>query len=103
MKLLAVIAAAFLTADAIVDDDVLEQSVQNEVDHALSKASGSLETAPIDETWRLYCTTNDVFSTNGLSKTAIAIRLVSLQKNDGHWYVQTNDVTFVAVDILQNL
>ena len=41
--------------------------------------------------------------TNSLTATQKAIRLVSSQRSDGRWFVGTNDVTAVAVEILKNL
>ena len=45
----------------------------------------------------------DVFGTNGLSSTEIAIKLISLQKSDGRWLDGTNDVSAAAVRILRSL
>ena len=87
---------AFFTAQPIVDEDVLEPSIQNEVDHALSLA-------PEFDDLDIYFPTNDYFGTNGLSKTEIALKLVSSQKAGGRWFIGTNDVTRAAVDILQSL
>jgi hypothetical protein len=89
---------------SLVDDDVLEPSVRNEVDHALSRAEEVLKVLPdLTHETRLYCATNDVFGTNALDKTACAIRLVSLQKPNGRWYSGTNDLTRLAVEILEAL
>ncbi len=98
------LAAAFITAQPLVDEDVLEPSIQNEVDHALSLVpANTISLADAPEEFRLYCATNDFFGTNSLSATAIAIKLVSAQKNDGRWLDGTNDVTAVARQILENL
>ena len=41
--------------------------------------------------------------TNGLSRTAVAIRLVSMQRADGRWMEGTNDVTSAALRMLREL
>ncbi|MGN0832030.1 MAG: hypothetical protein ACI4RD_00095 [Kiritimatiellia bacterium] len=81
-----------LTAQPLVNEDVLEPSVRNEVDHALSMAPTN---APAS---RLL-----PFPTNGLDRTRIAVRLVSEQQSDGRWTVGTNDVTAAAVELLKSL
>ena len=84
--------AVTITAQPLVNEDVLEPSVRNEVCHALSlaptnaPASGEL---PVP--------------TNGLNRTQVAIRLVSAQRADGRWLVGTNDVTSAAVEKLKEL
>lgn len=99
MHLIAVAAlAAVLSLPALVDDDILEESVRNEVDHALSRMPSPLPPAPAGTNL-----TADVFVTNGLSASEIAIRLVSMQREDGRWFVGTNDCTAVAAAILQSL
>ena len=106
----AALIALVITAQPLVDEDVLEPSVQNEVDHALSLAPTNLPVAaavPASCACRAQAAaTNlvtDVFATNGLSATQIAIRLISSQKSDGRWYAGTNDVTAAAVEILKSL
>lgn len=81
-----------LTAQPLVNEEVLEPSVCNEVEHALARAPTNAPPSrilPVD--------------TNGMSRTAIAIALVSSQKSDGRWRVGTNDVTAAAVDLLRSL
>lgn len=98
--------AAFLAAafQPIAEDDFLEPSIQNEVDHALARApSNTLARSDWPEDFAIYCATNDFFKTNNLSKSAIAIRLVSIQHSDGKWYDGTNDVSNVAIEILESL
>ncbi len=96
--------ALTISAQPLVDADVLEPSVQNEVDHALNVAPTNVVSfvqLPIET--RLYYSTNDVFKTNGLTKTDVAIKLISSQKSDGRWRLGTNDVTSVALEILRSL
>lgn len=90
-----------LTAQPTVSPDVLELSVQNEVDHARRRAATVVAatnagTAAATDFARLY-------ETNGLNATEAAIRLVSTQRPDGRWLVGTNDVTAAAVRILDRL
>ena len=86
-----------IPAPTIVSADVLEPSVENEVDHALACAPTSRVerlSVPAEEFLRLY-------ETNGLSATARAIELVSKQRRDGRWFIGTNDVTAAAVLLLK--
>lgn len=65
------ILAAGIVVNLINDGGVvLEPSVMNEVEHALARAKPPAEVRQIE---------GDVFATNGLSATAIAIKLVSMQ------------------------
>lgn len=92
LKPIALAFAAVITAQPLVNEDVLEPSVCNEVRHALSIAPTNAPAAmalPI--------------STNGQNRTQIAIGLVSAQKGDGRWLVGTNDVTSAAVELLKEL
>ena len=60
-----IVAAAVITAQPLVDEDVLEPSVQNEVDHAISLASTNEVT--------LTCAAVafvEMYATNGMSTTA---------------------------------
>ena len=98
------ILAVSLTVQPLADEDVLEPSIQNEVDHALSIAPAVTNLPPCAVSNLLKTAANgDFFATNGLSRTAIAIRLVSAQKRDGRWFIGTNDVTFAALEILRSL
>lgn len=93
------IVAATLVAQPLVDSDVLEPSVRNEVVHALARTpvGGERGEKGVGRVERLP------FATNGMSRTDIAIRLVSGQKADGRWLVGTNDVTAAAIEILKAL
>ena len=92
LRALAIAFAAIVTAQPLVNEDVLEPSVRNEVRHALSLAPTN---AP--------ASTALPVSTNGLNRTQVAIRLVSVQRADGRWLVGTNDVTSAAVETLKEL
>lgn len=85
--------AAFL-AQPLVSEDVLEPSVANEVDHALGRAPTNASPITVK---------GDLLGTNGLTKTKIALKLVSSQNSAGRWVVGTNDVTRLAVEILESL
>ena len=149
------ILAAIVQSQPIVSEDVLEPSVRNEVDHALSLAAAAMSTnspaaAAISPSPAAIAATNsppaastpspfaiaatnsptaaapspiaaaptnafafaasptnavpgDIFGTNGLSATEIAIKLVSSQRADGRWLSGTNDVTAAAIQILLSL
>ena len=90
LKVPAILLAVSITAQPLVNEDVLEPSVRNEVRHALSLAPTN---APASMVLPVF--------TNGLNRTQVAIRLVSAQRADGRWLVGTNDVTSVAVEILK--
>ena len=90
LKTLAAVLAVTITAQPIVNEEVLEPSVRNEVCHALSMAPTNSPAAAIPQNW-----------TNGLNRSQIAIRLVSAQNREGRWIVGTNDVTSAAVEILK--
>ena len=87
--------AVTITANVINGPETLEPSVLNEVEHALAVAPADTNAA--------VRAAGDVFATNGLSVTAIAVRLVSLQKSDGRWRVGGTNVTAEAVAILESV
>lgn len=98
----ALLAAVFALRALPQDEAPLEPSVQNEVDHALSRAERWLarqarrdgDVLPQD----------DLFGTNGLSRAEIALALVSSQRGEGWWVTPTNTVpTRTAVHILKGL
>ena len=90
LKTLVIAFAVTITAQPLVNEDVLEPSVRNEVCHALSLAPTNAPAATILPAW-----------TNGQNRTQVAIRLVSAQKADGRWLFGTNDVTSAAIEILK--
>ena len=92
LKSIALAFAAVLTAQPLVNEEVLEPSVRNEVRHALAVAPTNAPAATVLP-----------IATNGLNRTQIAIGLVSAQKGDGRWLVGTNDVTSAAVAVLKEL
>ena len=95
MKTLLVLAVT-IVAQPLVNEDVIEPSVLNEVEHALAVAP------------KVLATTNGVPEfltdvTNAANRTQLAIRLVSRQGADGRWRQGTNDVTAAAVRLLEEL
>ena len=92
LKIPALVLAVSITAQPLVNEDVLEPSIRNEVRHALSLAATNAPVATVPPAW-----------TNGQNRTQIAIRLVSAQGADGRWLVGTNDVTSAAVKTLKEL
>ena len=93
MNALVPIFAATITAQLIGGGDALEPSLVNEVERALGLAPA--------ETNAVATVVGDVFATNGLSATATAVRLVSLQRGDGRWFVGGTNQTAEAVRILE--
>ncbi len=87
------LAAVAIVAQPLVNEDFLEPSVLNEVEHALSIAPTNAPPASVD--WKP--------ATNGLSRTAIALKLVTSQRSDGRWVIGTNDVTEAARRMLERL
>jgi len=94
--------AATVVVQPLVDREILEPSVRNEVEHALAIAPPC---APVPAAGTAGAQVRETlpFATNGMSRTDIAIRLVSEQKSDGRWRVGTNDVTAAAVRLLRAL
>ena len=90
LKVPAMVLAVSITAQPLVNENVLEPSVRNEVRHAISLAPTNAPAATIPPAW-----------TNGQNRTQVAIRLVSAQRADGRWLVGTNDVTSAAVELLK--
>ena len=111
----AVMAATFGVRQIAGAGGPLEPSVRNEVDHAVARAEAWLATAGRDgcgkgvalgvdaaDAYRLAA--GDLFGTNGLDATAIALKLVSSQKGGGWWIAPTNAApTVLAVEILKGL
>ena len=88
--------AAAITAQPLVDADVLEPSVLNEVDHALGRAPTN--EVPVSEASVGFAA---LWATNGASTTERAIALVSSQMGDGRWLFGGKDVTPVAARLLR--
>jgi len=84
--------AAVITAQPLVNEDVPEPSVCNEIAHALDLAPANAPPTALLPV-----------ATNGLTRSQLAIRLVSAQRSDGRWIVGTNDVTAAAVRILKEM
>jgi hypothetical protein len=93
--------AALIFAQPLANEDVLEPSVQNEVDCALARAPTNAP--PVPAAVRAHAAVRALLSTNGATRTALAIRLVSAQKADGAWRVGTNDVTAAVLERLRAL
>ena len=83
--------AVAISANPLANEDVLEPSILNEVEHAIARAPTN---PPPCASWRPF--------TNSVSATETAIRLVSSQRSDGRWVDGTNDVTEAALRILRD-
>ena len=89
------LAGVVLTAQPLANPDVLEPSVQNEVDHALALAcTNAVPESAASADFELF------FATNGMTATERAIRLVSMQK-DGRWHWHGTNVTATAIRLLR--
>ena len=96
MKTLVLALLAALVVQIPADPDgPLEPSVMNEVEHALARAPSCATNEP--------ASFGDIFATNGLSATAIAVSLVSRQDKSGMWIVNGTNATAEAVGILKVL
>jgi hypothetical protein len=93
--LLPVLFGVVITAQPLVNEEILEPSVANEVWHALSRSPTNAPPATAEVQSRAFAWTN------GLSRSAIAVRLVSEQQGDGRWIFGTNDVTAAVVRMLE--
>ena len=87
--------AALVVQIPAYPDGPLEPSVLNEVEHALGRAPVCVTNAP--------AAFGDIFATNGLSATAVAVSLVSRQNKSGEWIVNGTNATSEAVAILKAL
>lgn len=94
MKTLVLMAAPFIVQIVNESGAILEPSVVNEVEHALSRAATN---AP---PFTAQC---DIFGTNGLSAADVAITLVSRQNAKGEWIVNGTNATSEAAGILRSL
>ena len=94
--LLPLVVGVAITAQPLVNEEILEPSVANEVWHALARSPTNAPPATAEAQSRAFAWTN------GLSRSAIAVRLVSEQRSDGRWVCGTNDVTAAAVRILES-
>jgi hypothetical protein len=106
VTVLPLVAAAVFRVQPLVSPDVLEPSVLNEVEHALSRAPAGAfapDPPPTGAVAGVSSPAADVFGTNGLNATQIAVRIVSAQGADGRWLSGTNDVSALAVRILQSV
>ena len=103
MLIVSAVLAAALSAPPAVSPEVLEPSVRNEVEHAIDMAPADSAAATNAATNAPPRVSADVFGTNGLTRTEIALKLVSAQKSDGRWLSGTNDVTSAALEILKSL
>ena len=92
-----VLFAVVITAQPLANEEVLEPSVQNEVDHALNVASTNA--VPPSAAGRDFAR---LYTTNGMNATERAIALVSAQR-DGCWFWQGTNVTPVAVRLLRQM
>ena len=88
------------------DADILEPSIENEVNHALARAYAATNAVPTPPLVGASAgATNAIRAIvhPGMTNSDAAIRLVSAQKADGRWYDGTNDVTLAAIDALEKL
>ena len=85
--------AVAISANPIANENVLEPSVLNEIEHAMAKAPTNHPACTCS--WRPF--------TNTVSATEMAITLVSSQRSDGRWIDGTNDVTEAALRMLREL
>ena len=91
---------ALLAGRPLPAHDVLEPSVQNEVDHALALVPP--RPAETNEAvLAVHRAFAHIYATNGMDRTARAIDLVSRQR-DGEWFFMGTNVTAAAVRLLSS-
>ena len=102
MKTALAMLALSIPASPLVNEDVLEPSVENEVEHALAVApSNSVALAEAALAAPEYSPPLAALGVTGsVSRTALAVKLVSEQRADGRWLSGTNDVTAAAAGAL---
>ena len=102
MKTALAILALTISASPLVNEDVLEPSVENEVAHALAIApSNSVALAEAALAAPEYTPPlAELGATGAVTRTALAVKLVSEQRADGRWLAGTNDVTAAAAGAL---
>ncbi len=103
---LAILIAAVLGIQPLPQPDgPLEPSVQNEVDHAVALGERWLAArAPAGGFAVTNAPAGDLFSTNGLTRERIAVKLISSQRAGGWWLMETNAApTRLAIQILKGL
>ncbi|MBO7688562.1 MAG: hypothetical protein J6V72_19445 [Kiritimatiellae bacterium] len=107
---LAILFAASLGIQPLPQPDgPLEPSVQNEVDHAVARGERWLAAAAGRPSCRgtnvaAVACVGDLFSTNGLTRERIAVKLISSQRAGGWWLMETNTApTRLAIEILKGL
>lgn len=100
---LLLLAATVLHLGGVSDEEVLSESLGHEIDHALSCAYQSNFATNSVISSNLVNLVNAAFPTNNLTKTQIAVKLVSAQNSQGRWMLGTNDVTKIIVEILEEL
>ena len=83
------LSAAMISASPIAGGEVIEETVVNEIEHALQRA-------PDVDVGR------SIANVSG-NPTEVALKLVRTQRSDGRWLDGTNDVTASAVTALKRL
>lgn len=91
-----------ISANPLVNEDVLEPSVENEVEHALAVApSNEVARAEAALAAPEYSPPLAALGVTGsVTRTALAVKLVSEQRADGRWLSGTNDITAAAAGAL---
>lgn len=93
----------------IADGHRLSESLSNEVEHAIERAEKAREKksgAKGDKRGASVIPKKiegDIFGTNSLNATQIAVKIVSMQQPDGQWRIRGTNVTHMAVEILNGL
>ena len=102
MKTALAMLALAISASPLPNADVLEPSVENEVEHALAVApSNEVARAEAAVADSAYVPPLAVLGATGtVTRTALAVKLVSEQRADGRWLSGTNDVTAAAAGAL---
>ena len=87
----------------VSDEEVISESLGHEIDHAIARAYQSNFATNAVISSNLLSSVRVAFPTNNLTKTQVAIKLVSAQNAQGRWVMGTNDITKIIVQILEEL
>ncbi len=99
----AMFAAAAISLQPLASPEVLEPSVLNEVEHALSRVPEAAYAAATNLAAKATLKTPPAATNAVATATDLALALVSSQRADGRWLDGTNDCTAAAARMLLRL
>jgi hypothetical protein len=109
MAILFAVLSFVINIKPIADGHRLDESLLNEVEHAIDRAERKQKEMSLHKKTKVLefpapqKTVGDLFKTNSLNASQIAVKIVSMQQSDGLWRINGTNVTSVAVGILKSL